>query len=240
MTARLLPAALLLAAAAVSIGCNHEAAEQHVDAKPAELKALKPQPRDTRPAIVVLGDSLSAGFGLEAGQSYPDHLQKILDEKGYVYQVVNQGLSGDTSTGGLARIDEALAVKPEIVLVEFGGNDGLRGIPTSNTRANLSAIIERIQASSVQVLLAGITLPRNYGDDYIKDFDRIFPELAAKYHVTLIPFLLEGLISPAGAVPGMIQQDGIHPTAKGTPIIARTVFSKLEPMLTARSKTAVH
>jgi len=229
MTARLVPTAILLAASAVVIGCSHDKAEPEVvevKAAPAPAKA-----RDTRPAIVVLGDSLSAGFGLEAGQSYPDHLQKLIDAKGYVYRVVNQGLSGDTSTGGLARVNECLAEKPEIVLVEFGGNDGLRGIPTANTRANLSAIIERVQAGGAEVVLAGITLPRNYGDDYIKDFDRIFPELAKKYNVTLIPFLLEGLISPAGAVPGMIQQDGMHPTAKGTPIIARTVMAKLEPLL---------
>jgi len=223
-----------LAASAVVIGCSHDKAEPEV----AEVKAAPAAPaaraRDTRPAIVILGDSLSAGFGLEAGQSYPDHLQKLIDAKGYVYRVVNQGLSGDTSTGGLARVNECLAEKPEIVLVEFGGNDGLRGIPTANTRANLSAIIERVQAAGVEVVLAGITLPRNYGDDYIKDFDRIFPELAKKYHVTLIPFLLEGLISPAGAVPGMIQQDGMHPTAKGTPIIARTVMAKLEPLLKRR------
>jgi len=231
MTARLVPAIVLLAAAAVLVGCSHDAGEPHIESKPVEAKCAPPMARDTRPAIVILGDSLSAGFGLEAGQSYPDHLQKMLDDKGYVYRVVNQGLSGDTSSGGLARVDQCVAEKPQIVVVELGGNDGLRGIPTAITRASLSAIIERVQAAGAEVVLAGITLPRNYGDDYIKDFDRIYPELAKKYNVTLIPFLLEGLTSPAGAVPGMIQQDGIHPTAKGTPIIAKTVLAALEPLL---------
>ncbi len=231
MTVRLGWAAISLFAIAI-VGCSSEARTHASDAKPEPVTAVSaPKTNDTRPVIVIFGDSLSAGFGLDSGLSYPDFLQKILDEKGYQYHVINQGLSGDTTNGGLARIDDCLGAKPEIVVVELGGNDGLRGIPTANTSANLAAIIEKIQASGAKVVLAGITLPRNYGDDYIKDFDRIYPNLAHKYHVPLIPFLLEGLASPAGIVPGMIQADGIHPTAKGTPIIARTVFAKLEPVL---------
>ena len=187
--------------------------------------------RDTRPAIVVFGDSLSAGFGLDPGQSYPDLLQKLLDQKGHKYRVVNQGLSGDTTSGGLARIDECVDEKPALVLLELGGNDGLRGTPVAITRANLEQMIERIQAAGAEVVLLGITLPRNYGEEYIAEFDRMFPDLAKKYHAALIPFLLEGLASPAGMVPGMIQTDGIHPTAKGTPLIARTVLAAIEPLL---------
>ena len=221
--------ALFLAAALALEGCSNDGVGPQ---PPARTVSRTPDRKsDSRPRIVILGDSLSAGFGLDAGLSYPDFLQKILDDKGYSYRVVNQGLSGDTSAGGLARIDECLAEKPKIVVVELGGNDGLRGIPTANTRANLAAIIERSQAAGALVVLAGITLPRNYGDDYIKDFDQIFSSLALKYQVPLIPFLLEGLASPAGMVPGMIQSDGIHPTAKGTPLIARNVFAKLEPLL---------
>ena len=221
--------ALFLAAALALEGCSSDGVGPQ---PPARTVSRTPDRKsDSRPRIVILGDSLSAGFGLDAGLSYPDFLQKILDDKGYSYRVVNQGLSGDTSAGGLARIDECLAEKPKIVVVELGGNDGLRGIPTANTRANLAAIIERSQAAGALVVLAGITLPRNYGDDYIKDFDQIFSSLALKYQVPLIPFLLEGLASPAGMVPGMIQSDGIHPTAKGTPLIARNVFAKLEPLL---------
>lgn len=233
MTARL-PVALCVALA-FTAGCSHEAVNTSRNSKPeaaaAPVVASKPLKVDSRPAIVIFGDSLSAGFGLDPGLSYPDHLQELLDAQGYHYRVVNQGLSGDTSSGGLARIDECLTEKPRIVVVELGGNDGLRGIPTAITRANLDAIIQKSQAAGARVVLAGITLPRNYGPDYIKDFDRIYPGLAQKYHTPLIPFLLQGLASPAGMVPGMIQADGIHPTAKGTPIIARTVMAKLEPLL---------
>jgi acyl-CoA thioesterase I len=234
MTARLRPALILALAAGMLAGCSRDVPDQPRDSKPPDVAAAparEPHAPDSRPAIVIFGDSLSAGFGLDPGQSYPDLLQKLLDQKGYAYRVVNQGLSGDTTSGGLARIDECLTEKPQIVVVALGGNDGLRGIPTTITRSNLDAIIQKSQAAGAEVVLAGITLPRNYGGDYIKDFDRIFPELAKKYNVPLIPFLLEGLASPAGIVPGMIQTDGMHPTAKGTPIIARTVFSKLEPLL---------
>ena len=224
MTARACFTLILFALA----GCSHDAAPAAGDAKPV---AAAKSPRDSRPAIVIFGDSLSAGFGLDPGQSYPDLLQKTLDDKGYAYRVVNQGLSGDTTTGGLSRIEECLVVRPAIVVVELGGNDGLRGTPVAITRSNLEQMVERIQAAGAQAVVAGMTLPRNYGDDYIKEFDRIYPELSRKYHAPLIPFLLEGLASPAGIVPGMIQPDGIHPTAKGTPIIARTVFAALEPIL---------
>jgi acyl-CoA thioesterase-1 len=236
MTARLswtLVLSMILWVSLGLVGCSSDspAPPPRFEPKP---PAVAKKARDPRPAIVVLGDSLTAGFGLESGSSYPDLLQKMLDEKGYMYRVVNQGLSGDTTTGGLARVGDCLAEKPQIVVVALGGNDGLRGIPTANTRANLGGIIERVQSSGAEVVLAGITLPRNYGDDYIRDFDRIFPELAKQYHVPLIPFLLAGLASPAGLVPGMLQPDGIHPTAKGTPIIARTVMAKLEPLLKAK------
>lgn len=234
MTAR--TALLILfvaAAAAANSGCSSKDAPQPApDPKPATPPAAAaPVKKDTRPAIVILGDSLSAGFGLETGQSYPDHLQKMLDEKGYAYRVVNQGVSGDTTSGGLARIDGCIAEHPYLVLLELGGNDGLRGIPTAETKANLEQMIEKIQATGAKLVLAGITLPRNYGPDYIRDFDRIYPDLARKYRVPLIPFLLVGLASPQGIVPGMIQQDGIHPTAKGTPIVAQTVFRAIEPLL---------
>ena len=225
MTARVCLTLILLAALA---GCTHDAQPPAPDLKPL---ADHTKAKDARPAIVIFGDSLSAGFGLDPGQSYPDHLQELLDSKGYAYRVVNQGLSGDTTSGGLARVDQCIAEKPVIALVELGGNDGLRGTPVAITRKNLESIIEKIQGSGAQVVLAGITLPRNYGDDYIREFDRIYPELSKKYHAPLIPFLLEGLASPSGMVPGMIQTDGIHPTAKGTPIIARTVLATLEPLL---------
>lgn len=181
--------------------------------------------------IVAFGDSLSAGYGLEAGLSYPDFLQKILDEKGYKYRVVNQGLSGDTTTGGLSRIEQCIALQPKIVLLELGGNDGLRGIPVSNMRQNLDTMIRKLQAAGATVVLVGITLPRNYGEDYIKGFEQSYSSLAKEHKLTLVPFLLEGIWTPTGGVPGMMQEDGIHPTAKGTPVMAQNVFKRIQKLL---------
>jgi acyl-CoA thioesterase-1 len=197
----------------------------------AEKAAPPPPVQDDRPVIVAFGDSLSAGHGLEAGLSYPDFLQKILDEKGYKYRVVNQGLSGDTTTGGLSRIDQCIALKPKIVLLELGGNDGLRGIPVTNMRQNLDTMIRKLQAAGATVVLMGITLPRNYGEDYIKGFEQSYASLAKQYKLTLVPFLLEGIWTPTGGVPGMMQEDGIHPTAKGTPVMAQTVFKRIQKLL---------
>ncbi len=183
---------------------------------------------DTRPRIVVFGDSLSAGFGADPGQSFPDFLQKDLDHSGFRYRVVNQGLSGDTTSGGLTRIGEALAVKPAVVILELGGNDGLRGLPIERTQANLETMIQRFRAAGSRVLLAGITLPSNYGPDYIEPFQRMYQQLAAKYRLPLIPFLLQDVVF---AHPEYMQHDGIHPTGQGNEIVARTVLRKLAPML---------
>ncbi len=183
---------------------------------------------DTRPVIATFGDSLSAGFGAEAGKSFPDYLQKLLDAKGYRYRVVNAGVSGDTTTDGLERIGDVLAVKPALVVLELGGNDGLRGLPVAGTEANLEQMIVQLQKSGAKVVLAGITLPRNYGAAYIQSFDRIYTDLARKYKLTLIPFLLQGV---AMSGPGLMQQDGIHPTARGNQIVAATVLKYLTPLL---------
>lgn len=216
-----------------SCGNNNETKPAGVQPPPVE-KAVAPAPppvKDDRPVIVAFGDSLSAGHGLEAGLSYPDFLQKILDEKGYKYRVVNQGLSGDTTTGGLSRIDQCIALKPKIVLLELGGNDGLRGIPVANMRQNLDTMIRRLKSAGATVVLVGITLPRNYGEDYIKGFEQSYASLAKEHKLTLVPFLLEGIWTPTGGVPGMMQDDGIHPTAKGTPVMAQTVFKRIQKLL---------
>jgi acyl-CoA thioesterase-1 len=184
-------------------------------------------PVDTRPVIVAFGDSLSAGFGADPGKSFPDFLQKDLDAAGLKWRVVNAGVSGNTTTDGLDRISEVLAYKPRITIVEFGGNDGLRGFPLETTRANLGQIIQMIQASGSKVLLAGMTLPPNYGGDYITRFGQIYVDLAAKYKIPRIPFLL----SDVALRPGLIQQDGIHPTAQGNEIVAKTVMRYLKPLL---------
>src|SRR5690242_182475 len=147
-------------------GCGgHQQTEQsESEAAPA---AIAPAPIDTRPVIVAFGDSLTAGYGVEPGKSYPDFLQRRLDTAGYRYHVVNLGVSGDTTTDGIQRLPEVLAAKPELVILEFGGNDGLRGLPVSTTRANLTQMIQSLQKSGIRILLAGMTLPRNYGSAYI-------------------------------------------------------------------------
>jgi acyl-CoA thioesterase I len=182
---------------------------------------------DNRRIIVAFGDSLTAGYGVETGLSYPDFLQKSLDQAAYRYRVVNAGISGDTTSGGLARVDSVTQLKPAIVVLELGGNDGLRGTPPSATRANLEQIILALQKSGARVILAGITLPPNYGPDYIKSFEAIYTDLAARHKLPLIPFLLQGV----AGVPGMMQPDGIHATVKGNEVVARLVMRSLKPLL---------
>ena len=186
-----------------------------------------PAPPDGRPVIAAFGDSLSAGFGAEPGKSFPDFVQRLIDQAGYRYRIFNAGVSGDTTSDGVERMPEVLALHPAIVILEFGGNDGLRGLPVTTTKANLSQMIEGLQKAGAKVLLAGMTLPRNYGPEYIASFEKVYVELAEEYKVARIPFLLEGV----GGVARLMQKDGIHPTAQGNAIVGKTVFRYLEPML---------
>ena len=182
---------------------------------------------DPRPVIVAFGDSLSAGYGADAGQSYPDYLQKELDAAGYKYRVVNQGISGDTTSGGLARVQQAIELKPYLVILELGGNDGLRGLPLTVTRDNLDQMITAFQGAGAKVMLAGMTLPRNYGPEYIKGFEQIYPALEKKHKITRMRFLLDGVATKKG----LMQQDEIHPTAEGNKIVAKNVFRVIQPLL---------
>jgi len=182
---------------------------------------------DDRPVIAAFGDSLTAGFGADPGRSYPDFLQRELDRRGYRYHVANAGISGETTTDALARLSTVTALHPAVVILEFGGNDGLRGLPVATTRSNLEQIIVGLKGVGAVVLLAGMTLPPNYGPDYISAFQRVYTDLAAKYRVPRIPFLLEGV---AGTTRYM-QQDGLHPTAEGNRLVAATVMRYLEPLL---------
>ena len=177
--------------------------------------------------IVCFGDSLTAGYGTDPGQSYPDYLQKVLDAHGYRYRVVNKGVSGDTSKDGVTRLGDVLAAHPQIALVEFGGNDGLRGLPITATRANLDRIISTLQNAGVKVALAGITLPPEYGPDYIQQINDTYTLAARKFKVSLLPFLLIHVYK----IPGGLQQDGIHATAKGNAIAAEDVFALIRPLL---------
>ena len=167
------------------------------------------------PVIVAFGDSLTAGYGAPQGESYPDFLQKDLDAAGYHYRVVNQGVSGDTTTDGLQRLSEVLAVKPAIVILEFGGNDGLHGVPTRATRENLNDLLRRLTAAKITVLLVGMTLPPNYGPDYIHAFQQMYTDLAAQYRLRLLPFIYQDLAPRLKNEPNLLQEDGIHATAAG-------------------------
>jgi acyl-CoA thioesterase-1 len=193
------------------------------------LLALAPAHAQTsRKVLVVFGDSLSAGYGLAAGQSFPDNMQRTLDKEGYAWQVKNLGISGDTTEGGLSRIDSAVRLKPAVVLLELGGNDGLRGLPLKVTRQNLETMIVAFQKAGAKVVLAGMTLPPNYGPDYIKSFQAIYKDLAVKYKLRLIPFLLSDIITPDLRY---LQRDGVHPTAEGAEIVAGTVLKVVKPLL---------
>jgi acyl-CoA thioesterase I len=180
-----------------------------------------------RPVLVCFGDSITAGYGLETGHAYPDFLQEKLDKLGYHYTVSNQGTSGATTKDAVADLRSILQLHPEIVIVEFGGNDGLRGLPTTETRKNLDNVLTTLENAHIKILLAGITLPPDYGPDYIHSFEQVFSDLAAKHHTAFVPMIYKDLIH----VPNTIQQDGIHPTSKGSNILADTMFAALRPLL---------
>jgi len=182
---------------------------------------------DGRPLIVAFGDSLTAGFGADTGDSYPDYLEKDLNAMGYRYQVINQGISGNTTKDGVDRLPDALHLKPVLVIVAFGGNDGLRGLPIASTRENLDRIVSTLLDGGAKVVLGGITLPPNYGPDYIRQFNQTYALLAAKYHVPMLPFLLKNVYG----VPGGMQPDGIHATDQGNAQVAKNLLPLIVPAL---------
>jgi acyl-CoA thioesterase I len=186
------------------------------------------KPAATRkPRVVALGDSLTAGLGLRADQAYPALLQRRLDAAGLDYEVVNAGVSGDTSAGGLSRLEWALQGDVRVLIVALGGNDALRALPAEALEQNLSQIIERAQARGVTVVLAGMEAPPNLGRDYIVGFHQVYTALARQYHVAFVPFLLEGV---AGR-DALNQRDGIHPTAEGAQIVADNIWPVLKPIV---------
>ena len=187
---------------------------------------------DERPRIVVLGDSLTAGLGLSPDDAYPSLLQRKVDTAGVKYLIVNAGVSGDTSAGGLSRLDWALGGDVRILVVALGGNDGLRGLPVQELEHNLAAIIERAQARHVRVILAGMEAPPNFGDGYLLAFRQVYAGLAATYHVPFIPFLLQGV----AGIDALNQRDGIHPTAAGARIVADNVWAALRPLIEPKTK----
>ncbi|MGD0096858.1 MAG: arylesterase [Terracidiphilus sp.] len=191
---------------------------------------MRAQQSSARPLLVCYGDSITAGYGLESGQSFPDALQRDLDRDGYRYKVNNQGTSGAATKDAVAGLNAILPLHPQIVIVEFGGNDGLRGLPLDHTRHNLDTVLTTLEDAHIKILLAGITLTPNYGQEYIHNFDEIFRDLAAKHHVAFVPMIYKNLVN----VSGTIQEDGIHPTAKGSEIIAQTLMPALTPLMKKR------
>jgi acyl-CoA thioesterase-1 len=179
--------------------------------------------------MVVLGDSLSAGLGLSASAAFPERLKKALKSKGIEVDMINAGVSGDTSSGGRDRLDWSVPAGTEAVLVELGANDALRGIDPSVTRAALTDIVTRLKARGIAVLLCGMVAPPNYGSDYSARFNAIYPELAKSFAVPLYPFFLEGVATDAR----LNQADGMHPTAEGVDVIVKNILPTVEAFLGA-------
>jgi acyl-CoA thioesterase I len=187
-----------------------------------------PAPVAALPVVLVLGDSLSAGYGLAIHENWPSRLEERLAAAGYPHEVVNASISGDTTSGGLARLPNALARhSPSVVLIGLGGNDGLRGLPLAEIRRNLAEMIQLSESAGARVLLAGIHIPPNYGQRYTESFHAIYHELAQEYGTGLIPFILEGVALD----PNLMQEDGIHPNAAAQAVIVDNVWPELEPLL---------
>ena len=222
--------AVLYAAACGTRGESPE--ERTVATKSSEREPLPLVSDVSAPRVVVLGDSLTAGLGLSMRDAYPTVLQDRIKDSGLNYTIVNAGSSGDTSAGGLSRLDWALDGDVRVLIVALGGNDGLRGLPATQLSRNLSTIIERAQARRISVVLAGMEAPPNHGFDYTVGFHNVYPALAKKYGVPLVPFLLRGV----GGIAALNQPDGIHPTAEGARIVADNVWPVLKPVLEADSR----
>jgi acyl-CoA thioesterase I len=222
---------LLCSAGLLCAGCRSKPPEAAPEPATAQPAASDASPTDTkpdgRPVIVAFGDSLTAGYGADPGNSYPDFLQKDLDQAGYQYQVINQGVSGNTTKDGVDRLPDVLGLKPVLVIVAFGGNDGLRGLPIASTRENLDQIVKTLLDAKTVVVLGGITLPPNYGPDYIHQFNQTYSLLAAKYHLRLLPFLLQDVYG----VDGSMQNDGIHATDQGNGQVAKNLLPLITPLL---------
>ena len=185
----------------------------------------------TAPRIVFLGDSLTAGYGLEKEASVPSLIQKRVRDAGYPHEVVNAGVSGDTSAGGLSRLDWSLDGNVEILVIELGANDGLRGLPVANLKQNLAEIITRAKARNISVLLTGMEAPPNFGPAYTSEFRAVYRQLARDYDVAFVPFYLAGV----AGVENLNIADGIHPNAEGSRTVEKTVWAALEPLLVKRA-----
>ena len=217
--------AICTALAALTGACNRKAQEPGA---PPEIQVVaEPAPQAVAGTLVFLGDSLTAGLGLAREQAFPALIEARLRMAGRPWKVVNAGISGDTTAGGVARLEWVYQQKVDVLFVCLGANDGLRGMPVAETERNLRLILDRAKKEGTRVVLAGIQLPENYGKDYRTAFAQIFPRLAREYRMPLLPFLLEGVAADAR----LNQSDGIHPNAEGARIIADHVWTALDPTL---------
>lgn len=194
---------------------------------PATLAAAPAQTTSRQQVLVCFGDSLTAGYGAAQGQSYPDYLESYLIEQGLHLRIVNAGVSGATSKDAVSQLPSVLARHPDVAIVEFGANDGLRGTPVNLITANLDTIIQSLQRAHVRVMLAGIYMPPNYGPEYMQQFNAIYPALARKYKVPLLPFILKDVYG----VPGLMSGDNVHPNGQGYQIVARNILAVLLPLV---------
>jgi acyl-CoA thioesterase-1 len=193
----------------------------------AKTPAVPPASSAAKPRIVFLGDSLTAGLGLPVEQSYPALIGKRLKDKGYDYEIVNAGVSGDTSAGGVRRLDWSLEGDVRALVLALGANDGLRGLPPNEMRKNLAAVLERARSRNIPVVLAGMEAPPNFGQDYTREFRQVYADLARDYGVRFVPFMLLGVAGD----PSLNQGDGIHPNAGGAERVADLIWKELEPVL---------
>jgi acyl-CoA thioesterase-1 len=228
--------ALLLVLAALLTGCGgnspgNVAGTPDGNAAPPSPTASA-TPERSLPKIVAFGDSLTAGLGLTAAESYPSLLQKMLEADGYQYEVVNAGVSGDTTAGGLRRLDWAMEGDVRFLILALGANDLLRGLPVREMKSNLGQMIERARGRKIEVLLAGMLAPTNAGPEYRREVEEAFRSLASEHEVIFIPFLLDRV----AGVESLNQPDGIHPNPRGARIVAETVYKELRPLL-LKSKT---
>jgi len=224
---------LIVPVAVVCASCGQpEAIRTAHEAEPAAASPAAESPSSSSaPRIVFLGDSLTAGYGLAKGESVPSLIQKRLKDAGYPYEVVNAGVSGDTSAGGLNRLEWSLAGDVKVLVIELGANDGLRGLPVAGLKQNLTEIITRAQARNIKVILTGMEAPPNFGPAYTSEFRGVYRQLAKEHDVVFVPFYLDGV----AGIPNLNIADGIHPNAEGSRIVEKTIWAALEPLLTKRT-----
>lgn len=218
---------LVLAVAVASCGGDQAKPAAAPAPSPAPASPAPSSPVSAKPRIVFLGDSLTAGLGLAPDKSYPALIARRLKDRDLDYDVVNAGVSGDTSAGGLRRLDWSLDGDVRVLVVALGGNDGLRGLPAEEMKKNLAAILDRAKARGIPVILAGMEAPPNFGEEYTRAFRGVYADLAKEYSVAFIPFLLQGVAGDGS----LNQADGIHPNVRGAELVADIVWAELEPTL---------